>query len=294
MHSSERLSDVPVEVLCRLRREQGPDLLRGGERCGAMLADLCGAYRREVFVLDSVVRKGLFAAKPQAGIPLDVAIDKLTQQISAQLRFDTDAARWAASAWASLYDPVHTNQAANNPTRSRSSSTSGETPIAQSQDALHQMIAGAVRAFHNDLGEVRCFDNLHEGLLSTVARESSPASEDVSIATIRVPSFSRVERGVVLTDLMIHFVNLSSDGQHALISWPFHALQTAVLHKPQLGGFSLGAASGVVALTGTGLQPRVLGMFLGVLREVIAPFRDKLTATIPRETAAKTSRRTRT
>ena len=138
MHSCERLSDVPVEVLCRLLREQGPGLFRAGGRCGAILADMCGAYRQEVFILDCVIRKGLFAAKPQAGIPLEEARDKFAQQISDQLRFDTEAARWAASAWASLYEVSLTSQAANNETRARSSCASSGLHTAQSIGALHQ------------------------------------------------------------------------------------------------------------------------------------------------------------
>jgi len=294
MHSCEHLSDVPVEVLCRLLREQGPGLLRAGGRCGAILADMCGAYRQEVFILDSVIRKGLFAAKPQAGIPLDAARYKFAQQISDQLRFDTEAARWAASAWASLYEVSLISQAANNEPRARSSCASGGLHTAQSIGAMQQVIAGVVRAFRNDLGEVHCLDNLHQGLVATVARESSPASDDILIATILVPSFSSVDRGLVLTERMIHFVNLNSDGQPLLVSWPFRELQASALHKPRLGCVSLGAAFGVVDLAGTGVQTRTLLTFLAVIREVIAPFIDAMPATNPPKPPAKPTRRART
>ena len=80
----------------------GQSVVNDPRRCKALLLDLSGQYRREIFVLHAAqeerVAKDLRDAK--GGIPLPVLVAQLTRRLVDNRALDENAARWAVEAWA--------------------------------------------------------------------------------------------------------------------------------------------------------------------------------------------------
>lgn len=118
-----RLSEVPQRTLCRLLTDWGPDLLDDPWRLRALLADLCGPYARERFLLFHALRERIptqliLAHALREHIPAQMVLvhapreralaahlihphgitiyaNWLSQQLQSLYGFSAEAARWA-------------------------------------------------------------------------------------------------------------------------------------------------------------------------------------------------------
>ncbi len=83
-----------------------PAILDDPRRCRALLLDLCGDYKREIFVLvnalEEQVPHDLLASVDH--IPSVVLIAQLTQRLKDNLALADAAARWAVESWAEALD----------------------------------------------------------------------------------------------------------------------------------------------------------------------------------------------
>ncbi len=90
----------PRRTLRQLLTDYGPALLDEPARLDALLADLCGPYHRERFLLVHALRAripaGLFA-QPQDGA---VHGRRLAQRLQERYDFSAEAAQWAVESWA--------------------------------------------------------------------------------------------------------------------------------------------------------------------------------------------------
>jgi hypothetical protein len=96
------LNDLPRLKLREILTRYGPGLVEDPRRCRALLLDLCGEHRTEIFVLitaqeDHVPERLQVHADT---LPLNVRIAQLTHQLVAQRALAEPAARWAVVAWA--------------------------------------------------------------------------------------------------------------------------------------------------------------------------------------------------
>lgn len=96
------MNDLPRQKLRELITRYGPALADDPRRCEGLLRDLCGAYRREIFVLISALQQGV--AKDllniQPGTPYPVLEAQLIRELREDLALDEEAARWAVETWA--------------------------------------------------------------------------------------------------------------------------------------------------------------------------------------------------
>ena len=71
-------------------------------RCGALLRDYAGQYRREIFVLVSALEEGvaedLLGARGR--VPPSLLVGQLVRRLTDRRALDEDAARWAVESWA--------------------------------------------------------------------------------------------------------------------------------------------------------------------------------------------------
>ena len=92
----------PRRQLQSLLRQYGPGLIGDPLRTEALLADLCGQYDMEIFVLVHAQRSGILAeltrltGQPPAG----VLRQRLAKQLQNRYAFSVEAATWAVDAWA--------------------------------------------------------------------------------------------------------------------------------------------------------------------------------------------------
>ncbi len=90
----------PRRTLRQLLTYYGPALLDEPARLDALLADLCGPYHRERFLLVHALRERIPAellAQPQGGA---VHGRRLAQRLQRRYGFSAEAAQWAIESWA--------------------------------------------------------------------------------------------------------------------------------------------------------------------------------------------------
>lgn len=93
---------MPRLKLREILQRYGPGLVDDPRRCRALLLDLCGAYRTEIFVL-TTAQEAQVPDRLQVHaetLPLSVRIAQLTQQLVRQRALAEPAARWAVVSWA--------------------------------------------------------------------------------------------------------------------------------------------------------------------------------------------------
>lgn len=80
----------------------GHSVVNDSRRCKALLLDLCGQYRREIFVLNAAQEEHVAndLQDIKGGIPLPVLVAQLTRRLVDNRALAEDAARWAVEAWA--------------------------------------------------------------------------------------------------------------------------------------------------------------------------------------------------
>lgn len=100
------MNDQPKRVLKQLIERYGPELVSDPRRTEALLNDLCGHYRREIFVLVNAQRQNVPAdllAAP-AWMPRRAVWSRLSRRLHDKLALAEDAADWAVAAWAEALD----------------------------------------------------------------------------------------------------------------------------------------------------------------------------------------------
>lgn len=92
----------PARDLQNLLRRYGLSLVHDPQRTEALLADLCGEYQREIFVLVHAQRHGIAAELSQiAGQPAEGALrQRLARRLQERYAFSDEAAAWAVDSWA--------------------------------------------------------------------------------------------------------------------------------------------------------------------------------------------------
>ncbi len=103
------MNDLPRQKLIEIVAHRqavtartGRDVLNDAKLCEALLRDLCGEHKREIFVLVAALRErvatDLLAA--QTGVPREVFLTRLTRRLQDNLGLTEEAARWAVDSWA--------------------------------------------------------------------------------------------------------------------------------------------------------------------------------------------------
>jgi hypothetical protein len=109
------MDDLPRQTLREIVARYGTTITKDPRRCRALLMDLCGAYKPEIFVLTSALEEevvdDLLMAQP--GVPVELLLRRLVRRLMDNCALAEDAARWAVESWAlALGVPVPTEWAA--------------------------------------------------------------------------------------------------------------------------------------------------------------------------------------
>ena len=272
--SSSMLSDVPPRVLAELCRAHGREHLLEQGRCRAMLADVCGGYHTEVFLLDCVVRERLVKAVLSVGMPVEFAVSQLASQIGQALRVDPEAARWAAEAWATAMEWTSEGHAIGKTLPKDNKNLAGGTCAAGHTQRI--LVEGIVRAFRGALGDVGLGTNADKTLIDAVFGVGEGNDRDRGSAepwaTVKFLTFTRQARGLVFTDQALHFVNPAAAADRRSGSWTFARLQEVGARRQGLQEIGLADGDDRMSLEGTGISVSTMLLFLDLLREVVGPF----------------------
>ena len=92
----------PREKLRELIAQYGRSLCDDPRRCGALLKDYCGQYKREIFVLVNALENRIAQEliNAPAGIPVTLLFTRLIKRLEDELAMTTEAAQWAMESWA--------------------------------------------------------------------------------------------------------------------------------------------------------------------------------------------------
>ena len=99
--NSVTLEDVPRRTLCDIIQAYGQSVFSDTQRCEAFLRDLCGSYRREIFLLIAALKERVVAdLQSSAGsVPDEVLVAKLTHKLCNSLGLAEGPAEWAVKSW---------------------------------------------------------------------------------------------------------------------------------------------------------------------------------------------------
>jgi ABC-type transporter Mla MlaB component len=94
--------DVPRQKLQEIVAHYGDAIVEDPRRCRALLLDLCGEYRREIFVLTTAQEEQVPNDLLEMGerMPTSVLVAQLTRRLMDNRALTEDAARWAVESWA--------------------------------------------------------------------------------------------------------------------------------------------------------------------------------------------------
>jgi len=117
MESSVR--DTLVALIVRY----GQSLSEDPPRCEAMLRDLCGQHKREIFILVSALKQRVATdLLSGGGLPTSLLLGRLSKRLEDELALTSEAAHWAVETWALVLGviagpvPGSTTTAATQPT----------------------------------------------------------------------------------------------------------------------------------------------------------------------------------
>ncbi|HOW76062.1 MAG TPA: hypothetical protein P5102_13675 [Candidatus Competibacteraceae bacterium] len=96
------MHNEPRQQLCQLIAQYGRSLSEDPRRCGALLKDYCGQYKREIFVLVSALenRVATELMNASAGVPESILLSRLSKRLEDELGLAETAAKWAVETWA--------------------------------------------------------------------------------------------------------------------------------------------------------------------------------------------------
>lgn len=95
------MEDRPREVLKDLVRQYGISLATDPLRTEGLLRDICGSYRREIFVLVHAIRQKVPTdlLEPRHSLSAVLLSDFLAKRLRDELSLSDEASRWAVSSW---------------------------------------------------------------------------------------------------------------------------------------------------------------------------------------------------
>lgn len=96
------MDDLPRQKLGEIISRYGQAIGDDPRKCEGLLKDLCGEYRREIFVLVSALKERVAAellAMP-GGLPREVTLARLIRRLHDNLGLTEEVARWAVESWA--------------------------------------------------------------------------------------------------------------------------------------------------------------------------------------------------
>jgi len=96
------MEPIVRDTLRQLIVRYGHSLCDDPRRCEAMLRDLCGQHKREVFILVSALKQRVAADLLGGGgaLPAPLLLGRLRQRLEDELALTGEAARWAVETWA--------------------------------------------------------------------------------------------------------------------------------------------------------------------------------------------------
>lgn len=96
------MNDIPRQTLKQIVRQYGPQVCDNPRRCEALLRDLCGEHRREIFVLVSALEHDVVddLRTLTAQLPFSVILPRLAAELHETTALSEEAARWAIAVWA--------------------------------------------------------------------------------------------------------------------------------------------------------------------------------------------------
>lgn len=96
------MNNLPRQKLCEIITQYGRSVCEDPLRCETLLWDLCGEYRREIFVLICALKEQVPTdlLTPQTSIPFDVVLVRLTKRLQDNFALSEEAAYWAVESWA--------------------------------------------------------------------------------------------------------------------------------------------------------------------------------------------------
>ncbi|WP_366929811.1 hypothetical protein [uncultured Thiodictyon sp.] len=110
------------DTLRQLIARYGHSLCDDPRRCEAMLRDLCGQHKREVFILVSALRQRVAAdlLGGSSGLPTPLLLGRLRQRLEDELALTGEAAHWAVETWALVLGVIAEPMAIIAPARAQS------------------------------------------------------------------------------------------------------------------------------------------------------------------------------
>ncbi len=94
------MNDLPRQKLREMVSQR--NVLDDPRLCEALLRDLCGEHKREIFVLVAALKERVAAdllASPN-GVPHEVLLSRLTRRLQDNLGLTEESAQWAVDSWA--------------------------------------------------------------------------------------------------------------------------------------------------------------------------------------------------
>jgi hypothetical protein len=266
------LSTVPQSVLASLYAERGDSLLHDKTLCRALLADNCGLFSTENFVLASVVREGLLGGAGVLSLSPQARVEALARRIEQQLGFRRDVAHWAASSWALAlrWEAIDTKQQTQPPLPShRRNVSSHHAPT----DAVHgcdehpgtSLLRSVLLAFRSVLDGSRVYPTV--GVTEDDSGFSVPC--DAAVGCIRLRGFSTQQRHLVFCEQGMHMIGFDDTSSRGAFLH-YLDLQKAPCRMSGLHALSIGTPPFNMDLRGTALRCQDLELLINTVREVIA------------------------
>lgn len=112
------MNDIPRYKLRDIVHRYGLSVIDNPRRVRALLMDLCGQYRREIFVLGQAQEEAVPEDLQEVpdSIPLTMLISQLTHRMVENRALSQNAARWAVESWAyALGKPVEFTKSLSTP-----------------------------------------------------------------------------------------------------------------------------------------------------------------------------------
>src|SRR5262245_54027666 len=93
---------TPRERLRYIVQRYGKDLIHDARRCEALLRDLCGSYKKEIFALTSAVREGIphELCSTARGVPLPSILRRHSKRLHDDVGISEELCEWSVEAWA--------------------------------------------------------------------------------------------------------------------------------------------------------------------------------------------------
>ena len=267
------LNDIPARALATLYEHVGDALLHDKLLCRAQLADSCGTFPTEVFVLSSVVREGLLMPLAAMSHAPHVRATALAQRIQQQLGFRSDVATWAADAWALALGWKNTGTP-RSARRGRSRANQNEVGIshptvhshpAESKPCSVSLLRSVLHAFRGTVDGLLVCPQVGLGVDNQPI--SMPCNALVGIITVH--GFVPTQRTLGFCEYGIHVVGFKDTATTSPNQFiPYTTLQSSPARVIKRLAVGMGDEARV-ELGGTTLRAKDLALLLNTVREVV-------------------------